>query len=92
MEKSNAEVCREKLVEFFYPFIGNVELGNISASEATHALVDAFIHFSNQGWLIVPKEKDYQSKNSMENDEPPRKDDECLEKISNAICQVYRLE
>ena len=54
MEKSNAEVCREKLVEFFYPFIGNVELGNISASEATHALVDAFILYSQQGWIAFP--------------------------------------
>lgn len=39
---------RERLGGFFYPFLANVELGNISAKENTNQLVDAFIIFNSQ--------------------------------------------
>lgn len=52
MSKEEMTEYRRKLGEFFYPFLGNVELGNISASENTKLLVDAFISFNAAGYFI----------------------------------------
>lgn len=51
MSKEQITEYRRKLGEFFYPFLGNVELGNISASENTKHLVDAFIGFNEAGYF-----------------------------------------
>lgn len=54
MSKEQMTEYRRKLGEFFYPFLGNIELGNISALENTKLLVDVFISFNEVGYFIHP--------------------------------------
>jgi hypothetical protein len=54
MQHNAMEEFRKKLGEFFYPFLGNVELGNISASENINNLIDAFIIFNERGYFRAP--------------------------------------
>ncbi|MGG2141220.1 hypothetical protein [Symbiopectobacterium sp. RP] len=54
MQNDDMKEYRRKLGEFFYPFLGNVELGNVSALENTTTLIDAFINFNEIGYFNRP--------------------------------------
>ncbi|WP_163826860.1 hypothetical protein [Proteus vulgaris] len=54
MDKEKENEYRERLLEFFYPFLANVELGNISATENAENLVNAFISFYEDGYFSPP--------------------------------------
>ncbi|MGL9721776.1 hypothetical protein [Symbiopectobacterium sp.] len=54
MQNDDMKEYRRKLGEFFYPFLGNVELGNVSALENTTNLIDAFINFNEVGYFNRP--------------------------------------
>ncbi|EJD6583247.1 hypothetical protein M0L63_RS17540 [Providencia rettgeri] len=54
MEKEKENEYRKRLLEFFYPFLANVELGNISATENAENLVNAFINFYEDGYFSPP--------------------------------------
>lgn len=74
---------RKKLGEFFYPFLANVELKNISAVENTESLIDAFIAFNANGYFAQPHLDDDVEKNTDSNE---------LLEFSKTIGKAYRLE
>lgn len=45
---------RNKVGDFFYPFLANVELGNVSAAQNTGNLIAAFINFNEIGYFNRP--------------------------------------
>lgn len=54
MEDGCMSNYRERLAEFFYPFLANVELGNISALNNTRELVDAYMSYAKHGYFAPP--------------------------------------
>lgn len=51
MTDKEMNAYRKKLGAFFYPFLANVELKNISAVENTEKLIDTFIAFNANGYF-----------------------------------------
>ncbi|QZN94140.1 hypothetical protein [Symbiopectobacterium purcellii] len=54
MQNDDMKEYLTKLGEFFYPFLVNVELGNVSALENTTNLINAFINFNEVGYFNRP--------------------------------------
>lgn len=93
MEELEMREYRRRLAGFFYPFLANVELGNISAEEGIRSLIDAFMSYNEISYFQPPPHADSDEKASTkEADEVTKENESCLLEASKAIGRIYHLE